>query len=133
MPQPIHLPAFRRRAWLLTLGLLAMALHLLAGSGLIRAASAAGSGNEFVAELCTSHGLVQGGALQTPDGSSAPASGVHDCCKSCAAGGPLLTAGLAAAVAPAPTFTPWQGTAALVHPMPAARTAHAPRGPPAQA
>ncbi|MDP2824067.1 MAG: DUF2946 family protein [Sulfuritalea sp.] len=134
MPQSIHPLSFHRRpAWLLTLGLLVMALHLLAGSGLVRAASVAGSGDSFVAEICTSHGLIQAGSAQAPDDGSAPANGVHDCCKLCAAGGPLLAANIPATVAPAPTFTARQGSPATARPTPAVRTAHAPRGPPAPA
>ncbi|MDZ4251013.1 MAG: DUF2946 family protein [Sulfuritalea sp.] len=132
MPRSIHpFPFHRRPAWLLTLGLLAMVLHLLAGGGLVRASM--GSGDGFVAELCTSHGVVQAGAAQLPDGGSAPAGGVHDCCKLCAAGGPLLAATVAVAVAPAPTFIALQTSTACARPTPAQWTAHSPRGPPALA
>ncbi|WP_310450690.1 DUF2946 family protein [Sulfuritalea sp.] len=132
MSRSIHPPSFRHRStWLLTLGLLAMVLHLLAGSGLVRASM--GSGDGFVADLCTSHGVFQAAAAQTPDGGSAPTGAVHDCCKSCAAGGPLLVTTVAIAVAPAPTFTAPPPSAAFARPTPARWSAHSPRGPPALA
>jgi hypothetical protein len=130
VPRSIHPLSFRHRpAWLLTLGLLAMFLHLLAGGGLVRASM--GGGDGFVADLCTSHGVSQAAAAQLPDGGSVPAGGVHDCCKLCAAGGPLLTATAAVAVAPAPTFAARPPSAAFARPTPSLWTAHAPRGPPA--
>lgn len=127
-----HFTSFRRRAtWLLFLGILAMAQHALAGMALPRAAS--GAGNRFVADVCTSHGVsrldssaVQGGGSQTP------ASG-HDCCKLCAAGGPLLAGDSAIGVPPAPTFTAPYVSQAFARPTLAVRTAHPPRGPPARA
>lgn len=108
-----------------------MVLHLLAGSGLLRAPPAVGAGDSFVADVCTSHGVFQANSAQPTDGGSAPAGGVHDCCKLCAAGGPLLAAMVAVAVAPAPTFTAPRVSAASARPTPALWTAHAPRGPPA--
>jgi len=134
MPRSHHPLQFRRRrAWLLTLGLLAMALHLLAGSGLVRAASPAGGGDGFVAELCTSHGVIQLDASRNSSDGSRPASVTHDCCKLCAAGGPLLNADSTAGVAPAPTFTTPGASYLHVRPALVARTAHPPRGPPARA
>jgi hypothetical protein len=121
----------RRRAWLLVLGVLAIALHLLAGSGWPRAAR--GDGESFVALLCTSHGLVRVGAASAADGESVPARAAHDCCKLCAAGGPLLAADIAAAVPPAPTFILRQDALAFAQPAPALWSAHAPRGPPVYA
>ena len=106
-----------------------MVLHLLAGSGLVRASM--GGGDGFVAELCTSHGVLQAGSAQLPDSGPAPAGAVHDCCKLCAAGGPLLAATAAVAVAPAPTFTALRVPTVSARPTPAVWTAHSPRGPPA--
>lgn len=132
MSESVHPLAFRRRpVWLLALGLLAMALHMLAGSGLLRAA--ADGGDSFVAAVCTSHGLIQASSAPAAGDSSAPAAGVHDCCKLCAASAQLLAANDAAAVPPAPTFIARQRFPAFAPPTPAVRTAHAPRGPPAPA
>ena len=134
MPRSAHLTPFRHRAaWLLVLGLLAVALHALAGTGLMRAGSTAGNGPSFAAEVCTSHGLLTVDPAQTRGDSSQPATGVHDCCKLCAAGAPLLVANLAAGAALAPTFAASHDSPASARPPPAVRTAHPPRGPPARA
>lgn len=129
-----RLPSFRRRAVrLLLLGVLAVLLHALAGAGLMAPATAAGKGARYAAEVCTSHGLVKLDPAQAPAGGSQPESGMHDCCKLCAAGGPLLAADIPAAVAPAPTFTIAQALPAAARPASVAWTAHAPRGPPPRA
>lgn len=126
--------SFRRRtAWLLFLGLLAVVLHGLAGTGLVRASASTGSGDSFVAEVCTSHGLSRLDPAQTRGDSSQPASGAHDCCKLCATGGPLLTADLAPGVAPAPAVATPHDPPPVARPTLAVRTAHRPRGPPARA
>jgi hypothetical protein len=116
---------------LLALGLLAMALHLVAGSGMTRAAPALGGNGGFLTELCTSHGVVKMDLGQS--GGKVPAGEAHDCCTLCAAGAPLLAAGHDPAVAPAPTFhaaQDWRSRAPRPH---APRTAQAPRGPPVMA
>ena len=124
-PFPIRRHPVMRSA----LGLLAVALHLLAGSGMARAAVTDGGKGGIVTELCTSHGVLKVDLGQ--DGGSAPAGELHDCCTLCAAGAPLLAAGNGLAVSPAPTFH------AAPNRRPQARrphpplTAHAPRGPPA--
>lgn len=129
-----RLPLFRRHAVrLLLLGVLAVFLHALAGTGLMAPATAAGKGASYAAEVCTSHGLVKLDPGQMPTGGSQPDSGMHDCCKLCAAGGPLLAADIPAGVAPAPTFAILQAAPAAARPTPAAWTAHAPRGPPPRA
>lgn len=116
---------------LLALGLLAMALHLVAGSGMTRAAAGQGGKGGFLTELCTSHGVVKLDLGQ--GGGKVPAGEVHDCCTLCAAGAPLLAPGHGLAVSPAPTFGAapiWRRLAQRTHvPL----TAHAPRGPPAAA
>ena len=116
---------------LLVLGMLAMALHLLAGSGMARAAVTDGGKGGIVTELCTSHGLVRVDLAQ--DRGSAPVGEPHDCYTLCAAGAPLLAPGHGIAVSPAPTFhatRDWPRRAPRPH---APLTAHAPRGPPATA
>lgn len=127
----LHPLEFRRRpAGWLVLAALAMVLHLLAGSGLLRPAAAAGSGDRFVAELCTAHGLVAADASSVPADRSMPASGAHDCCKLCAAGGSPLVAGFAVTVAPAPTLGAPSDPGIYLRPSPAPWTVRAPRGPP---
>jgi len=134
MLQTIHFLSFRRRAVrLLALGLLAVALQALAGTGLLRPGTSAGIGEKFAAEVCTSHGVVKLDPAQTGDGSSLPATGLHDCCKLCAAGAPLLIAGIGIGVPPAPTFIPGNDSPDSAPPTLAVRTAHPPRGPPARA
>lgn len=134
MPRSAHLPPLRHRtAWLCALGLLAVALHVLAGTGLMPAKSHAGNGDSFAAEVCTNHGIVQAASSQTPRDDSRPASGTHDCCELCAAGGPLLTVGIAPGMAPAPIFGAAHDSHSSVRPTLAVRTAHPARGPPARA
>lgn len=116
---------------LLALGLLAMALHLVAGSGMARATAAQGGKGGFLTELCTSHGVVKLDLGQP--GGKLPAGEFHDCCTLCAAGAPLLAPGHGLAVAPAPTFHIMQDWRRLAPRPHAPLTAHAPRGPPATA
>ena len=123
----------RRSGLLLALGLLAVALHVLAGSGLMRMGGAAGEADRFVAELCTSHGVLPAASLQTPGEGSAPAGAVHDCCKLCAAGAPLLAAEMAVGVPPAPTLAAPPLARDSAQRTLVVRAAHPPRGPPARA
>ncbi|MBI5791940.1 MAG: DUF2946 family protein [Rhodocyclales bacterium] len=116
---------------LLALGLLAMALHLVAGSAMARAAAAQGGKGGFVTELCTSHGVVRLDLGQS--GGKSPAGEFHDCCTLCAAGAPLLAAGHGSAVAPAPTFHATQDWRRFAPRLPAPLAFHAPRGPPGTA
>ncbi|MDP2135570.1 MAG: hypothetical protein Q8J99_18365 [Sulfuritalea sp.] len=132
MPAFLH-PLRRRPTGWLALAVLAMVLHLLAGSGWLRPAAAAGSSDRFVAELCTTHGLIAAEAPSVPADRPHPAGASHDCCKLCAAGGSLLVAGFAVAVAPAPTFAALFDPGIYLRSSPAPWTAHAPRGPPAPA
>lgn len=121
----------RRGIRLLFLGVLAVTLHALAGTGLM---SAGARGDvRFAAEVCTSHGVVIGTPMRAMDGSSPPDTPSHDCCKLCAGGGPLLTAGLAPGVPPAPTFADFHDMRAAAEPTPAVRALHPPRGPPVRA
>ncbi|MBI5899244.1 MAG: hypothetical protein HZB40_08470 [Rhodocyclales bacterium] len=110
---------------MLVVGVFAMLLHLLAGTGLVRASLAEDGG--FTPKICGNHGLAGAGTQQTPADTQAG----HDCCKFCAAGAPPILSGATIAVAPAPTFvTP------LANPETASQgcsqaSAHRPRGPPA--
>ena len=134
MLRTAHFTTLRHSAaWLLVLGLLAMSLHVLAGTGSLRGIAATGNGGRFAAELCTSHGLLTVDPAQTRGDSSQPATGVHDCCKLCAAGAPLLVADMAARVPLVPTFAAPHDSPTSARPRPAVRTAHPPRGPPARA
>ncbi len=121
--------SFRRRAArLLAFGLLAVAMHALAGSGLMRVHSA---GSGFFAEICTSKGTrpidpaFAAGTLPSPD------RGHQDCCTLCASGLPLLFAGAGIAVPPAPTFRSVFFSSPFPSPAAFARVSHPPRGPPA--
>lgn len=132
MPRIVHPLSLRHRsAWLLALGLLAVALHALAGTGLMRSGVVAGSSDRFVAEVCTSHGLSTPDPAQAGNGGSSPATGMHDCCKLCAAGAPVLAADIGIDVAPGPAFSIRSAADGSSHPALAVRTAHPPRGPPA--
>jgi len=123
---------FRRRAArLLTLGLLAVALQALAGAGLPRLDKTAGDG--FEVELCTSHGVVRRHPAQGRDGGSQPDTRAHDCCKLCAATGPLLAGNNDDGVMPAPACGTPADSHACAAPTLEVRTAHFPRGPPANA
>ena len=134
MPQSAHLTPFRHRAaWLLVLGLLAVALHVLVGTGLMRTSVTAARGDTFAADVCTGHGLLKADSSPNPGDSSQPASGVHDCCKLCAAGAPLLVATIEIGAALAPTFATAHDAPSAARPTLASRTAHPPRGPPARA
>lgn len=128
-----HLLSFHRRAaWLLALGLLAVSLHALAVTGLMRAGSGAGNRGGLVGQVCTTHGVVQLERESAGSGGSQPDSGVHDCCKLCAAASPLLVAHSEIGVLPAAAFAVSGDSPSSAPPTAAARTAHPPRGPPAR-
>lgn len=107
---------------MLVIGLFAMFLHVLAGSGLVRAGVAGAEG--FVPDVCSSHGSIKPGT-----GGNLP-QGKHDCCKLCAAGAPpmLPTTAIAAGPVRALVGPIAQTESATPGSMPAA--AHRPRGPP---
>ena len=112
----------RHPARLLLVGLFATLLHLLAGSGMVRAGVAGPDG--FVPDVCSSHGGVKPGtADDLPQGG-------HDCCKLCAAGGPPLLAATAVAAALTPTWFGWVAHAESEAPNVAPASTHRPRGPP---
>lgn len=121
-------------AWLLAIGLFAMALQAMGGIGLMPRA-AAGGGVQM--EICTSKGVgklaaaVQSGQTSLPNVPNVPDAGHQDCCTLCAASAPLLLADAAIGVPPAPTFR--SVFVANSFPRIAATEwlAHPPRGPPA--
>jgi len=114
-------------AWLLAIGLFAMALQAMGGSGLMPR-MAPGGGVQM--EICTSKGVSKLAVTSQSGRTSLPDAGHQDCCTLCAAGAPLLLVDAAIGVPPAPTFRSivvadffprFSATAWLSHP---------PRGPP---
>ena len=128
MLHSIRFRPFRHSAaWLLAIGLFAMAMQALGGSGLMPHLSAAGG---VQLEICTSKGVSK--ILVTPQSgqTSLPDSGRQDCCTLCAASAPLLLADAALGVPPAPTFRDIPDAASSPRPAATAWLAHPPRGPP---
>jgi hypothetical protein len=116
-------------AWLLAVGLFAMALQAMGGSGLMPRLAADGG---FQMEICTSKGVgklpvpLQSGRTSLP----APDHGHQDCCTLCAASAPLLLADAVLGVPPAPTFRGAFFAGPLLPPFTLAWLSHPPRGPP---
>jgi hypothetical protein len=128
MPRSTRFRPFRHSsAWLLAIGLFAMALQALGGIGLMPRMAAGGG---FVVEICTSKGIdkiataVQSGKTSLPD------AGHQDCCTLCAASAPLLLADAMPGVPPAPTFSGIFVANLFPRPSAAAWLSHPPRGPP---
>lgn len=119
----------RARALLLALGACAVMLHALAGLGLMRSRTAS-AGHDFAAGICT---IAAGGHTAPLHSHPANHRSPHDCCKLCAASGPVLLTDTALAVSPAPTFIASALTFAPARTASPAVTAHPPRGPPALA
>ena len=113
-------------AWLLAIGLFAMAMQAMGGIGLMPRASADGG---FRMEICTSKGV---GKLAAPRSSqtSLPDAGHRDCCTLCAAGGPLVPLDAVHGVPPAPTFRGHVVANPFPRPPAAAWLSFPPRGPP---
>lgn len=114
-------------AWLLAIGLFAMALQAMGGSGLMPRVSA---GAGFELEICTSKGVGKLAAASQSGRTSLPDAGHRDCCTLCAASAPLLLADAVLGVPPAPSF---RGDF-VAKPVPRlsaiAWLSHPPRGPP---
>jgi hypothetical protein len=113
-------------AWLLAVGLLAMALQALGGSGLMPRLVAGG----VQMEICTSKGVGRITVASQPGGTSLPDGGHQDCCTLCAAGAPLLLAAAGLGVPPVPTFRAGPPARAVPAPAAPAWLTHPPRGPP---
>ena len=127
MHRSAHFRPFRHSAaWLLAIGLFAMAIQALGGIGLMPRVSGSG----FQVEICTSKGVsklavsAQSGQTSQPDG------GHQDCCTLCAAGAPLLPAAAALGVPPAPTFRNILVVGSVPRFAAAAWLLQPPRGPP---
>ena len=117
-------------AWLLAIGLFAMALQAMGGSGLMPRAAAGGG---FQMEICTGKGVVKL-APASPSGRTSlpnvPDAGHQDCCTLCAASAPLLLADVALGVPPAPTFRGGFAAPSSTRPAATAWLSRPPRGPP---
>jgi Protein of unknown function (DUF2946) len=114
-------------AWLLAIGLFAMAMQAMGGSGLMPRMAAGGG---FQVEICTSKGVGKPAVAPQPGQTSLPDAGHQDCCTLCVASAPLLPAGTAPGVPPAPTFHAVLVANPLLAPSAIARLSHPPRGPP---
>lgn len=114
-------------AWLLAIGLFAMALQAMGGSGLML--RHAGGGLQM--EICTGKGVVKLAPASQSGKSSLPDAGHQECCTLCAASAPLLPADGAIGVPPAPTFRGDLAVPSSPRPAATAWLAHPPRGPPA--
>ncbi len=112
---------------MLFVGLLAMLLHLLAGTRLVHAGMAGAEG--FVPDVCSKQGMARADTVQVPPGNTP--QGSHDCCTLGAAGAPPMLPTGAIAVSPAPTFVATAPDSASVAPKSTLAAAHRPRGPPA--
>ena len=113
-------------AWLLAIGLFAMALQAMGGSGLML--RHAGGGLQM--EICTGKGVVKLAPASQSGKSSLPDAGHQECCTLCAASAPLLLADAVLGVSPAPTFRDIPVAASSPRPAATAWLAHPPRGPP---
>lgn len=117
-------------AWLLAIGLFAMAMQAMGGIGLMPRMAGGG----FQVEICTSKGVsklaVTSQSGQTSLPTNVPDAGHQDCCTLCAAGAPLLLADTAPGVPPAPTFRGVLVAGPFLPPFALAWLSHPPRGPP---
>jgi|LakMenEpi03Aug12_release.lakeMendotaPanAssembly.Ray.scaffolds.fasta_scaffold1798101_1 hypothetical protein len=120
-------------AWLLAIGLFAMAMQAMGGIGLMPRAVAGGG---FQVEICTSKGVsklavaLQSGQSSLPNVPNVPDAGHQDCCSLCAASAPLLLAAAVLGVPPAPTFSGAPRAGSFLPPVAFAWLSHPPRGPP---
>ena len=90
----------RPPVWLLAIGLFAMAMQALGGSGVMPRSS----GGSFHVEICTSKGADKLASTLPSGKTSLPDSGHQDCCKLCVSSAPLLLPDVALGVPLAPTF-----------------------------
>jgi hypothetical protein len=128
MRRSIRFRPFRHSpAWLLAIGLFAMALQAMGGSGLMPRVSAGGG---VQMEICTSKGVGKVAAALQSGRTSLPDSSHQDCCTLCAASAPLLLADAALGVPPAPTFSNSFFAGSFPWPSATAWWSHPPRGPP---
>lgn len=113
-------------AWLLAIGLFAMALQAMGGSGLMPHISARG----VQMEICSSKGVSKLALTSQPGRTSLPDAGHQDCCTLCAASVPLLPVDALPGVPPAPTLRSVFVANPFPRPSATAWLSHPPRGPP---
>jgi hypothetical protein len=114
-------------AWLLAVGLFAMAMQAMGGIGLMPRVSAGGG---LQMEICTGKGVSKLAAVSPSGQTSLPDAGHQDCCTLCAASAPLLLVDAAIGVPPAPTFRSIFVAGASPRPLTTAWLSHPSRGPP---
>lgn len=110
---------------IVTLGMFAVALHNLAGMGLMHSRTAAG---KLAIEVCTPQSMAVQDTTTT-DSLPSDSHVMRECCKLCIASGSLPLAVIVAAVVPAPTFTVSLPAFAAARPATFDWTAYFPRGP----
>lgn len=118
-PRIRPVPRQARAAWLFALGLFAMAMTAMGGTGVLRPHAA---GNGFYVEVCSAKG-----ARSVP---GLPAGSHSDCCQLCTTGASLLLADFTLAVPQAPEFAEVRFAEPVSRPGAMARLSHPPRGPP---
>ena len=126
MPPRIRsVPRQTRAAWLFAMGLFAMAMTAMGGTGVLRTHTA---GTGFFVEICSAKGArsVPG----QPSGEHSLPGSHSDCCQLCATGAPLLLADATLALPPAPEFAQVRFAEPVSRPGAMARLSHPPRGPP---
>ncbi len=126
------LSRLRRHAlWLPLLGLIVLALQVLASMVAPSPARAGATDGIFVAELCTAHGIASAPSSASSDTPvNTDGSTFHDCCKLCAASAPLLFTAAPATVVSASTFTLSAARGSVAHTPRLSRNNHPPRAPP---
>ena len=128
MRRPARFRPFRHSAaWLLAIGLFAMAMQAMGGIGLMPRVSAGGG---FQMEICTAKGVGKLTLASQSGQTSVPDAGHQDCCTLCVASAPLLPADTALGVPPAPTFRSSFVASSILSPSARAWLSHPPRGPP---
>lgn len=120
-------PRQTQAAWLFALGLFAVAMAALGGSGLMRN-HAAGAG--FLVEICSTRAAGIADLARQTGSPSLPDSGSRDCCQLCATSAPALLGDATLGVPPAPIFGAARFAGPASHPVSLQRLAHPPRGPP---
>lgn len=113
-------------AWLLAIGLFAMAMQAMGGSGLMPHVSGGG----FQVEICTSKGISKLAVAPQSGQQPLPAAGHQDCCTLCVASAPLLPVDTPPGVPPASTYRGVFVASPLLSPFAIAWLSYPPRGPP---
>ncbi len=126
MPPRIRpVPRQARAAWLFAMGLLAMAMTAMGGTGVLRTHTA---GTGFFVEICSAKGTRSVPGL--PSGEHSLPGSQPDCCQLCATGAPLLLADATLALPPAPEFAEVRFAEPVFPRRAVTHLSHPPRGPP---